>query len=194
MSWSFGVYHADRADSDSFEKLSSVSAFTPPAARGASYSDSYGFPAISPPSPPTSPPPPSPPPPLPPFAPGAQFAWYQFVFDGVRGPARKAIQLSEVILYGADGARLPVLGASNPDGGRSNPNQGPSRAVDGIENAVDGTNNKWMDESAEQADGTVRSEAAPPPRLPTPPLPLTLVLTPTPTLSLTPNPLSLPLP
>ena len=129
----------------------------PPAARGASYSGGYGFSAITPPSPPATPTPNPPPPPLPPFAPGYAFTWYQFVFDGVRGPARDAFQLSEVVLYGADDVRIHVLEATNPGGSRSNPNQGPSKLVDGIISKVDGANNKWMDESALQADGALRS-------------------------------------
>ena len=94
---------------------------------------------------------------MPPFAPGTQFAWYQFVFDGARGPAPNALQLSEVVLYGADDAPLTVLGATNPGGSRSNANQGPSKLVDGITSKTDGANNKWMDENALQVDGSVRS-------------------------------------
>ena len=154
VSWRFGVY---RGDTDSFTVLTRVAEMDPPAARGASYSGGYGFSAISPPSPPTSPLPAPPPPPLPPFAPGTQFAWYQFVFDGARGPAPNALQLSEVVLYGADDAPLTVLGATNPGGSRSNANQGPSKLVDGITSKTDGANNKWMDENALQVDGTVRS-------------------------------------
>ena len=154
VSWRFGVY---RGDTDSFTVLSRVAAMDPPAARGASYSSGYGFSAISPPSPPTSPLPAPPPPPLPPFAPGTQFAWYQFVFDSMRGPSPNAMQLSEVVLYGADDAPLTVLGATNPGGSRSNPNQGPSKLVDGIASKTEGANNKWMDENALQVDGSVRS-------------------------------------
>ena len=154
VSWRFGVY---RGDTDSFTVLTRVSEMEPPAARGASYSGGYGFSAITPPSPPATPTPNPPPPPLPPFAPGYEFTWYQFVFDGVRGPARDAFQLSEVVLYGADDVRIHVLEATNPGGSRSNPNQGPSKLVDGIISKVNGANNKWMDESALQADGALRS-------------------------------------
>jgi hypothetical protein len=95
-----------------------------------------------PPSPPPEPPALPSPPGNPPSPPSGTF--YQFVFTKVRGPfesGTEMLQISEVKLFGGDGALVPVA-ATNP-GGVSNAWQMAEKVMDGSE----GKGSKWLDQN-----------------------------------------------
>ena len=150
--------------------------------------DVASAPAVDPsctPSPPPSPAIPSPrsPPPPPPALPSPPFSppppplmpmseTYSFMFSGVRGPSVDGIQLAEIELFDADGAKISVTFAGNPDGSNEgcygsngvgaapacagNPNQMADKLVDGA--IGDGTA-KWYDyHIVPEAEGTGRSQ------------------------------------
>ena len=103
-------------------------------------------PPALPPSPPASPSPPSLPPsmPYPPSPPmGTSYA---FLFTGMEGgPFTDAVHLSEIKLYGLDGAQLPVVRATNP-GGVFTADEGPMNLIDG------NLQNKWLDQGVRKQE------------------------------------------
>ena len=98
---------------------------------------------------------------------------YSFMFSGVRGPSVDGIQLAEIELFDADGAKISVTFAANPDGSNEyygpcggilgpcptptpNPNQMADKLVDGA--IGDGTG-KWYDyHIVPEPEGTGRSQ------------------------------------
>jgi hypothetical protein len=99
------------------------------------------------PAPPSSPPPPSPPPPPPPPpSPPPAAAWAVFEFVEFRNNRHTTeTQLSEIELYGVDGARVGVTTVLNP-GGDSTRKESHVNLVNGV------FNDKWVDKSLVETD------------------------------------------